>query len=278
MGELSVLENTDNVMEVIKSGDREALLALIGQGETQEKPKTGLTRLNINYDTDDDEGNNLKKGSWKVYHDGEFVYADSVTFRPMARYYEWTVYDADEGKFSCRSTQEPKIEHQFPDTSGGNKCGRLSKTEEQELGEDHPKTLASRLATCNQVFYATVSVDGKTGDGRDVKIVDLPVVAYFKRSGFRPAKDAIDKLPKGLAMSEQVFELTTKRHKMGSVTYFTPVFTPAKTVKLSEEDLELTAMFVQTVAASNHRILEQHKEALKNKASEEEIDLAADFK
>ena len=244
MGELSVLENTDNVLEVIKSGDREALMALIGQGETEEKPKTGLTRLNINYDTDDDEGNTLKKGTWKVYHDGEFVYADSVTFRPMMRTYEWSVYDADEGKFSCRSTQEPKIEHQFPDTSGGNKCGRLSKTEEQELGEDHPKTLASRLATCNQVFYATVSMSGKTGDGRDVKVENLPVVAYFKRSGFRPAKDAIDKLPKGVLMSEQVFELTTKRHKMGSVTYFTPVFTPVNTVKMAEEDFELTAMFV----------------------------------
>jgi hypothetical protein len=277
MGELSVLENTDNIMDVVKSGDREALMALIGQGETEEKPKTGLSRLNINYDTDDDEGNSLKKGSWKVYHDGEFVYADSVTFRPMARYYEWTVYDAEENKFSCRSTQEPKLEHQFPDTSGGNKCGRISKSEEQELGDDHPKTLASKLATCNQVFYAVISMDGKTGDGRDVKIENLPVVAYFKRSGFRPAKDAIDKLPKGTLMSEQMFELTTKRHKMGSVTYFTPVFTPSKTVKMTEADFEMTGMFVQTVAASNHRILEQHKEALKNKASDEEIDLAADF-
>lgn len=277
MGELSVLENTDNILDVIKSGDREAMMALIGQGETEEKPKTGLTRLNINYDTDDDEGNTLKKGSWKVYHDGEFVYADKVTFRPMARYYEWSVYDAEEGKFSCRSTQEPKIEHQFPDTSGGNKCGRLSKTEEQELGDDHPLTLASRLATCNQVFYASVSMDGKTADGRSVKIKDLPVVTYFKRSGFRPAKDAIDKLPKGTMMSEQIFELSTQRHKMGSVTYFTPVFTPEKTVKMEEADFELTAMFVQTVAASNHRILEQHKEALKAKASEQEVDLAADF-
>lgn len=277
MGELSVLENTDNILDVIKSGDREAMMALIGQGETEEKPKTGLTRLNINYDTDDDEGNTLKKGSWKVYHDGEFVYADKVTFRPMARYYEWSVYDAEEGKFSCRSTQEPKIEHQFPDTSGGNKCGRLSKTEEQELGDDHPLTLASRLATCNQVFYASVSMDGKTADGRSVKIKDLPVVTYFKRSGFRPAKDAIDKLPKGTLMSEQIFELSTQRHKMGSVTYFTPVFTPEKTVKMEEADFELTAMFVQTVAASNHRILEQHKEALKAKASEQEVDLAADF-
>jgi hypothetical protein len=277
MGELSVLENTDNIMDVVKSGDREALMALIGQGETEEKPKTGLSRLNINYDTDDDEGNTLKKGTWKVYHDGEFVYADSVTFRPMMRTYEWSVYDADENKFACRSTQEPKLEHQFPDTTGGNKCGRISKSEEQELGDDHPKTLASKLATCNQVFYATITMNGKTGDGRDVKIENLPVVAYFKRSGFRPAKDAIDKLPKGTLMSEQIFELTTKRHKMGSVTYFTPVFTPVKTVKMAEEDFELTGTFVQTVAASNHRILEQHKEALKNKASEEEVDLAADF-
>jgi hypothetical protein len=277
MGELSTLENADNIMNVVKSGDREALMALIGQGETDDKPKTGLTRLNINYDTDDDEGRTLKKGAWKVFHDGEFVYADTVTFRPMARYYEWSVYDAEEGKIACRSTQEPKLEHQFPDTLGGNKCGRLSKSEEEELGADHPKTLASRLATCNQVFYAVVSMNGKTADGRDVKVENLPVMAYFKRSGFRPALEAIQKLPKGTLMSEQIFELTTKRHKMGSVTYFTPVFTPTQTVKMKEEDFETTGMFVQTVAASNVRILEQHKEALKATANEKEVDLAADF-
>jgi len=120
-------------------------------------------------------------------------------------------------------------------------------------------------------------MEGKTATGTDVKITDLPVVAYFKRSGFRPAREAIDRLPKGTLMSEQLFDLTTQRHKMGSVTYFTPVFTPSKTLKMKEEDFETTGMFVQTVAASNHRILEQHKEALKGKASEQEIDLAADF-
>jgi len=277
MGELSVLENADNIMDVVKSGDREALMALIGQGESEEKPKTGLSRLNINYDTDDDVGNTLKKGAWKLYYEGEFVYADSVKFRPMARYYEWSIFDAEEGKFSCRSTQEPKLEHQFPDTTGGNKCGRISKSEEEELGADHPKTLASRLATVNHVFYALVSMEGKTADGRDVKVESHPVVTYFKRSAFRPAKEAIDKLPKGILMSEQVFDLTTKRHKMGTVTYFTPVFTPEKTVKMTDQDLETTGMFVQTVAASNHRILEQHKEALKAKVQNEEVDLAADF-
>lgn len=277
MGELSVLENTDNIMDVVKSSDREALMALMGQGPVSEKPKTGLARLNINYDTDDDEGNTLKKGAWKVFHDGEYVYADTVTFRPMCRHYEWSVYDGEEQKISCRSTQEPSLDHQFPDTKGGNKCGRLTKSEETELGEDHPKTLASRLATCNQVFYAVVSMDGKTASGKAVKVQNLPVVSYFKRSGFRPALDAIQKLPEGTAIFEQVFELTTKRHKMGSVTYFTPVFTPTTTVKMTEEDFQLSGMFLQTIAASNHRILEEHKEALKAIASKKDVDLAADF-
>ena len=277
MGELSVMENPfDSMLEAVKAGNTQDLMRLSGQAD-EDTPKAGLSRLNINYETDTDEGHSLKKGTWKVYYDGEFVYADSVQFRPLVRTYEWSVWDQEEGKFSSRSIQAPSLDYQFPDTTGGNKCGRLTKSEEEQLGEDHPQTLASRLATCNQVFYAVISMKGKNAEGKDVEIKDYPVVTYFKRSGFRPAKDAIDKLPKGVLMSEQVFELTTKRHKMGSVTYFTPVFTPVNTVKMAEEDFELTAMFVQTVAASNHRILEQHKEALKNKASEEEIDLAADF-
>lgn len=277
MGELSVLENTDNSLEVIKKASREEMMALIGQGETEEKPKTGLSRLNINYDTDDDEGNSLKKGVWKIYHDGEFIYSDKVTFRPMMRRYEWSVYDQELNGFASRSTQEPRLEHQFPDTSGGSKCGRLTKTEETELGEDHPKTLASKLAVCNQVFYALVSMEGKTGSGKVVKLDNIPVVTFFKKSSFRPAMEAISKLPKGVAMNEQIFELTTQRHKSGSVTFFTPVFTPVSTVKMTEKDFEVTALFAQTVNASNNRIMEQHKEALKKLASEKEVDLAADF-
>lgn len=277
MGELSVLDTSDNIAEVIKGVSREELLAFIGQGTGEDTPKTGLSRININYDTDDDEGNSLKKGCWKIYHDGEYVYADKVTFRPLMRRYEWSVYDQETNSFACRSTQEKSLEFQFPDTKGGNKCGRLSKSEEQEYGDDHPLTLASKLAVCNQVFYAVVSMDGKTGSGKSVKIENLPVMAYFKKSSFRPASDAINKIPKNVGMHEQVFELTTQRHKSGSVTFFTPIFTPVSTVKSGNEDLELIGKFAETVNASNNRIMEQHKEALKAKASEQEIDLAAEF-
>ena len=277
MGELSVMENPfDNMLEAVKSGNRDEMLRLTGQG-SDDTPKAGLSRLNINYETDTDDGHSLKKGTWKVYYDGEFVYSDAVEFRPMIRTYEWSVWDQEEGKFSCRSIQAPSLDYQFPDTQGGNKCGRLTKSEEEQLGEDHPKTLASRLATCNQVFYAVINMEGKTADGRDVKIENYPVVTYFKRSGFRPAREAIERLGKSTMMNEVVFDLTTKRHKMGSVTYFTPVFTQKGQAKMDDAAMELMAMFLETVKASNATILEQNKEAVKAKSSEEEVDLAADF-
>jgi len=276
MGELSVMDNAfDGMLAAVKSGDREGLMKLSGQAN-EDTPKTGLSRLNINYDTETDDGHTLKKGVWKVFYDGDFVYADSVEFRPLVRTYEWSVWDQEEGKFSSRSVQAPSLDYQFPDTSGGNKCGRLSKSEEEELGEKHPLTLASRLATCNQVFYALITMNGKTADGTEVTIENYPVISYFKRSGFRPAREAIERLGNNL-MNEVVFEMTTKRNKMGSVTYFTPVFTQKGTAKMDDATMETMAMFLETVKGSNANILEQHKEAVKAKAKDEEVDLAADF-
>jgi hypothetical protein len=278
MSEVAIVDNPfDNMLEAVKSGNREDLMRLSGQAD-DDTPKQGLSRLNINYETETDDGHTLKKGAWKVYYDGEFVYADNVTFRPLVRTYEWSVWDQEEGKFASRSVQAPSLDYQFPDTTGGNKCGRLTKSEEEQLGEDHPMTLASRLATCNQVFYAIISMEGKTADGRDVKIEDYPVMTYFKKSGFRPAREAIEKLGRNTLMTEVIFELTTKRHKSGSVTYFTPVFTQTGSAELDEASMETMTMFLETIKASNSAVMNQHKEAAKAKASEAEVDLAADFK
>lgn len=277
MSELQVMDNAfDGMMAAVKSGNRDDLMKLSGQTD-DDTPKQGLSRLNINYTDETDEGISLKKGVWKVFYDGEFVYSDKVEFRPLVRTYEWSVWSQEEEKFVNRSVQAPSLEYTFPDIQGGNKCGRLTKSEEEQLGEKHPLTLASRLATCNQVFYALISMEGKTAEGEPVTIKDYPVVAYFKRSGFRPAREAIEKLGRNTLMSEVVFELTTKRNKQGSVIYFTPVFTQAGTAKMDDASMEIMSMFLETIKASNASVMNQHKEALKAKESEEEIDLAADF-
>jgi len=279
MNEVATLDDAfDSIINAAQAGDTKALMAVSGQAD-EDTPKQGLSRLNINYETETEDGKTLKRGAWKIFHDGEFVYSDSVEFKPLLRTYEWSVWDQEEGKFSSRSVQAPSLNHRFPDTSGGDKCGRLTKSEEEQLGEDHPMTLASRQATCNQVFYATISMEGENADGDKVKITDYPVMAYFKRSGFRPAREAIDKLNnEHVSMQEVVFDLTTSRKKQGSVTYYVPVFTRRKdTEALDDGKKEMLKMFAQTVKASNTNIMEQYKEAVKAKATEEEVDLAAEF-
>jgi len=277
MGELAINDAFDSMMQAVESGNSAELMALSGQTE-DDTPKQGLSRLNINYETETDEGLTLKKGAWKVYYNGEFVYADDVTFRPLVRTYEWSTWDAEEGKFACRSVQAPSLNHQFPDTDGGQECGRLTKSDEEALGQDHPKVLASRAATCNQVFYALISLKGATADGTEVTIENYPVMSYFKRSGFRPAREAIEKITqKKRLMNEVEFTLSTSRKKQGSVTYFVPVFTESDTVKMNEDTVEVMKSFFETIKASNNVILEQYREAAKANATDSEKDLSADF-
>ena len=278
MGELAINDAFDGILAAAKAGNMDELKALSGQG-ADSTPKQGLARLNINYDTETDEGTTLPRGQWKVFHDGRFIYAPEITFRALMRTYEYSVWDAEENKFSSRSIQNLTLNSSFPDTAGGDKCGRLSKSDEEQLGEDHPRVLASRSATCNQVFYALITMKGKDADGTEVELTDYPVMAYFKRSGFRPAKDAIDKISNmGKLMPQTVFNLTTSRKKMGSVTYYVPVFTYEGDVEMSQDDWELLAKFTDTIKASNNNIMEQYREAQKLLVTEEEVDLAADFK
>lgn len=267
----------DVILKAAEEGNNEELLALSGQSDDS-TPKQGLSRLNINYETETDDGQALKKGAWKIYHNGEFVYADTVDFRPLVRTYEWSTWDAEEGKFASRSVQAPSLNHQFPDTDGSNKCGRLTKSEEESLGSDHPLVLASRAATCNQVFYGILDMEGKNASGQPVKISGYPVMSYFKRSGFRPAREAIERLNAAKkVMNETVFSLSTERKKQGSVTYFVPVFEEKGQVKMDNEVIDTMKMFFETIKASNNAILEKYREASKLKTSKEEVDLAADF-
>lgn len=278
MNDVALIDDAfDNMLAAVNSGDRAEMMRLTGQSDG-DKPKQGLSRLNINYDDETEDGHSLKKGTWRLFHEGEFVYADEVTFRPMVRTFEWSVWDADEGKFTSRSVQAPTLNNSFPDTSGGFKCGRLTKSEEESLGEKHPLTLASRSAVCNIVFYALVSLKGKNANGDDITVENYPIVSYFKKSGFRPAREAIEMITeKGQLMNESVFTLSTKRMKQGSLVYYVPVFTSTGTQPLDDHTKEIFKMFLETVKASNANILEQHRESVKARETEEEVDLAADF-
>ena len=267
----------DNIVNSFSTDDIESLMALTGQTPSQ-KSSQGLSRLNINYDMETEDGVSLTRGDWKMMYDGEMLFAKTVSIRPILRTYEWSVFDQEHGTFSCKSVQKPTMSGDFPDTEGGNKCGRLSVAEEEQLKDDDPVKLRSRLAVCNQVLYCIISGDFVKGNKDKVAIDRHPVVAYFKKSGFVPMKNFIESLTKQKKIMQKCWiNMATARQKKGSVTYWTPVPTLQSETDISAEDKELMKKFADTVKAANQYVLEQNRESAKLQVVVGEESLADDF-
>ena len=273
---MTIGNEMDQLVSAFNDDDTATFMELTGQAKATSN--VGLPRLNINYETETDDGVALTRGMWKMFLDGEFIYAKDVLIRPILRTFEWSVYDMEQGMFSCKSVQKPTLAGEFPDSLAGNKCGRLSLKEEETLHEDDPLKIKSRSAVCNQVIYGQITGDFTKADGTKVDIKDKPFVSYFKRSGFRPIRDFIDSLTRQKKiMQKVVIKLTTSRMKSGSVVYYVPVPTLHSEVQVSDTDKALMKNFSETVKAHNENVLNQHREALKLISPSEEQDLSADF-
>jgi len=276
--EMTTMETEmDQLVSAFSDDDTATFMELTGQAKATSN-NMGLSRLNINYDTETDDGVALTRGSWKMFVDGEFIYAKDVLIRPILRTFEWSVYDMDQGTFSCKSVQKPTLAGEFPDTLAGNKCGRLPYKEEELLKEDDPLRIKSRSAVCNQVIYGQITGSFTKADGEKIEIKDRPFVSYFKRSGFKPIKDFIESLTRQKKIMQKVMiKLSTSRVKMGSVTYYVPVPTLHSEVQVLDVDKALMKDFSETVKAHNENVLNQFREAQKLISPSEEQDLSADF-
>lgn len=262
--ELETIQNSVSISD-ISLDDTAALLAALGQDGDSDKKSKSLPSLRINYDADTATGHSLKRGSWKIKQGDDFVYAEEVFITPMMRTFEWSIYDQEEGAFTSRSVQRMKLTDQFPDNTGGMKCGRMTKAEEESLPNDDARVLLSKSATCNVILYGVVDIpNGTYEDGSPAVVEKMPFIGYFKRSGFRPVNDFIvDKLGKKIPLPTAYISMKTKRNSNGGVTYWTPKLELVKEVSFTPESKELVQKFFDTVQAGNTYIVNEHKDALK---------------
>ena len=278
--ELMELDDFGAMAKAFRNDDVESLMEMTGQGAVQER--VGLPRLNINYDTETDDGRPLARGTWKIFHGGQMLYADEVVVRPLLRTFEYSLWDAEmnegRGGFASKSVQKTSFGGSFPDSAGGNKCGRLTRDEENALDKDDPSYINSRAVVCNQVIYGRIAGTFKNDDGDTFELSDEPMIAYFKRSGFKPISDFIDGLTKKNKLMACVeMKLSTMKNKKGSVTYWTPVAQMGETVSISDSDKDLFTLFADTVKGHNDTVMTEHRGAVKAMASQEDVDLAAEF-
>ena len=278
--ELSTVDSAlDGLVSAFSEENEEKLMALTGQSDGA--TKNLLPKLAINYDTDTEDGKSLKKGTWRIQHEGRFVYSDTAIIRPFMRTFFWSLWDSEEGRSVSSSIQKTVMSGDFPDSMGGNKCGRLSKDEVEALPDDDPRVITSKAVNCNQLLYCVVTGTFKDADGKEVILDEVPAMSYFKRSGFMPVNNFINNITSGTTkriMQKVEINLKTSSLKKGSVTFFVPVLTEHQYLDgITENDKSLMSMFADTIKATNAGIMNQYREAVKLQSSSEDTDLSKDF-
>ena len=73
-------------MEDLNEENMAKLAAMVGQTETRATTTQGLPRLAIEQQADNDDGEPLPKGSFRIRLDNSTVYAKEITVRMFVRY------------------------------------------------------------------------------------------------------------------------------------------------------------------------------------------------
>ena len=216
-----------------------------------------LDRLLINYDDVDEDGNDLKKGVFKLKYDGEFVYSPKARFRIFKENYQYTKYDAANQAYTCHSViQEAPYGVKFYDTAGGERCG--SPASKKNLSDE--ERAKYRDIKFQRQLRGLVNMTAKTPSGDEVDIENHPVLLTLAGTTFMSLNSV--KLPNGDHWAQYWMDLTTVRNKSGGTVYFGIDFSLDKSSKrdLDQMDRDTNVHFASLIDAENERIMDKYAE------------------
>jgi hypothetical protein len=239
------------------------IAALTGQNDTSLESNQGLPRFSINHSEEDNEGRNIPRGqfSLKIPELNTMVYAKEAELRIFCRFYTYSRWDVEENTFGCQTIQTPSLSADFYDTEGNFRCGRLTKSEVDNLPKDSPELTLHKSVKCNQVLYNTVRlIDPVDADGKKVEMKnETPSVWYIRGSSFIPVSDHIKMIGRKQVMSDTVNKVATSRKKLGGNSYYVPILSVLKNIQTKDGDQELLNKFFETRDAINKKVINAWK-------------------
>ena len=252
------------------------LAAMVGQTETRSNVQQGLPRLAIEQQADNDDGEPLPKGSFRIRLDNNTVYAKEITVRMFVRYYSYDLWNQQSPEDSIRTVLAPSLSDDFPDTSGGMKCGKLNKQEVEALSTNSLEHAKQKSIKCTQVVYGVITgaKDATDTTGEAVDLKGTPFIWSARGSAFMPVANYIREVPSNKIIFGQKVNIATKRNKNGGITYYTPVFDKPQPVKIVDEDVETLNTFMKDIERWNERVLKQYNERKENVLAMDDLDVA----
>ena len=255
---------SDNNLTNIKQMSDEQIMQAIGQDDGS-STGTNIPRLAINRSPEDDDGNQLPVGHFYTYDSnvGQNVFGKPVTLRPFISAMQYMHYDADKGEYVNRSIIFKSWREEAIDILGGTKCGKIPFKERSSLTPEQLER--QRTIRCYKLVYGLLSFSkGKTSQGHDHNIENIPVLYRVTGTAFSPVTAALDLLKKRKKlMFNCTFSLDTKRQKKGGNVFYVPEISvnADANLQLSDTDMETLKVFQESIDVENKEVIDLYNSA-----------------
>ena len=255
---------SDNNLTNIKQMSNEQIMQAIGQDDGS-STGSNIPRLAINRSPEDDDGNQLPVGHFYTYDSnvGQNVFGKPVTLRPFISAMQYMHYDADKGEYVNRSIIFKSWREEAIDILGGTKCGKIPFKERSSLTPEQLEQ--QRTIRCYKLVYGLLSFNkGKTSQGHDHNIENIPVLYRVTGTAFSPVTAALDLLKKRKKlMFNCTFSLDTKRQKKGGNVFYVPEISvnADANLQLSDTDMETLKVFQESIDVENKEIIDLYNTA-----------------
>tara|TARA_Y100001963_G_scaffold81690_1_gene113274 strand:- start:962 stop:1822 length:861 start_codon:yes stop_codon:yes gene_type:complete len=248
---------SDNNLVNIKGMSDEQIMQAIGQDDGSNMG-TNIPRLAINRTPEDDDGNQLPVGHFYTYDSsiGQNVYGKPITLRPFISAMQYMHYDADKGEYVNRSIIFKSWKDEAIDILGGTKCGKIPFKERANLTPEQLEQ--QRTIRCYKLVYGLLSFkNGKTAQGNDHNVENLPVLYRVTGTAFSPVSAALDQLKKRKKlMFNSILSIDTKRQKKGGNVFYVPeiAVNADANLQLSDTDMETLKVFQESIDTENEEV------------------------
>ncbi len=255
---------SNNNLTNIKQMSDEQIMQAIGQDDGS-STGANIPRLAINRSPEDDDGNQLPVGHFYTYDSnvGQNVFGKPVTLRPFISAMQYMHYDADKGEYVNRSIIFKSWREEAIDILGGTKCGKIPFKERSSLTPEQLEQ--QRTIRCYKLVYGLLSfTKGKTSQGHDHNIENIPVLYRVTGTAFSPVTAALDLLKKRKKlMFNCTFSLDTKRQKKGGNVFYVPEISvnADANLQLSDTDMETLKVFQESIDVENKEVINLYNTA-----------------
>lgn len=227
-----------------------------------------VPKLDHQHAADDDDGNPMPRGEFRLHMPDQIVYAKTVKFRPLASHIQYFLWENDK---LIKSRALKNMREEARDTSGGIACG-MPEWEVRAENED----LRQKYKDCQRrVVRGLVSMIGHNLEGEEIIIENQPTIYFGKGrtnyGGF--FNEYVKLLPKGANIFDYEAKMSTERMKVGATVFFKIHWEPLLKNKLpmTKDVFETMKVFADTIRAENKYVDDQYFKAIK----EDSLDTAA---